>query len=103
MALNFSTIRCEEVFLWEMLPYSVSLSSLFPSLLFINLFHVLKLLGPWGFFVWLSFFLVWAFLGLVFLISFCKEVDQVIVLHDRFYKNLKKLPLAILRMGSQGL
>lgn len=79
MALNFSTIRCEEVFLWEMLPYSVSLSSLFPNLLFINLFHVLELLDPWGFFVWLSFFSLGFFGFGVFNIFFCKEVDQVIV------------------------
>lgn len=97
MALNFSTIRCEEVFLWKMLPYSVSLSSLFPNQLFVNLFHVLKLSDPWGFFCLVGFFSVVGFFGFGVLNFFGKEVNPVIVWHDRFYKNLKKSPLAIPR------
>lgn len=78
MPLTVSAIKYLEIFLWEMLPpYSLLHTFLLPNHLFIALFHVLK------------------FYQIIF---FFKKVHQVVVGHKRFYKNLKKFPVAISNM-----
>lgn len=83
MPLTFSTIRYVEIFRWEMLlPYSLLHTSLFPNHLFTALFHVLK------------------FYEIIFIF---KKVHQVVVWHKTFYKNLRRFPSAISKMGFCGL